>query len=111
MAKLSRDKGARIEREIVQRFRAQAIPALRVPLSGATEHSRGDIEILRDALTQIGEVKARKDFPKWMREALGENDFLIVRPDRDAPMVVLSFEQYCWLLRKATGISELEVAA
>ena len=93
-----------MEREIVRRFRAEGIPALRVPLSGATEHSKGDIEILRDVLTQIGEVKARKDFPKWMPKFLGDNDFLVLRPDKQEPMVIMEFVQFCWLLREAAGI-------
>ena len=63
MGKASRDKGARRERELVNMFRDWGLQAYRVPLSGATEHSKGDVDVYkigRDA-PFCGEAKARKD--------------------------------------------------
>lgn len=56
MARLSRDKGQRIERELVHLHQTAGIPASRVPLSGAAggEYS-GDLHIL----DLVAEVKAR----------------------------------------------------
>ena len=94
MSKMQRDKGKRIELEIVNLFKAWGLRSLRVPLSGATEYAKGDIDVYldhRDA-PMVGEVKARKAGFKQLTSWLGDNDFLVVRPDRGEPMFVLPVE-------------------
>ena len=98
MGKASRDKGARIEREIVRRHVELGIHAERVPLSGASGGSfAGDIEI-----TGIGraEVKARKDGAGFvtLQRWLGDHAALFLRADQMAPLVVLPWETYARLL-------------
>lgn len=87
--RMSRDKGARIEREIVALHRALGIHAERVPLSGACGGSfAGDVII-----PGIGtvEVKCRaggagfKTIESW----LGDNAALFLRRDRQSPLIVL----------------------
>ena len=87
--RMSRDKGARIEREIVALHRALGIHAERVPLSGVCGGSfAGDVII-----PGIGtvEVKCRaggagfKTIEGW----LGDNAALFLRRDRQSPLIVL----------------------
>ena len=58
MGKQSRDKGQRVERELVRLHLEAGIPASRAPLSGAAggEYS-GELRLL----DMIAEVKARKN--------------------------------------------------
>ncbi len=45
MGKLSRDKGANYERELVNAFKDRGLASQRVPLSGATSYAKNDIEV------------------------------------------------------------------
>jgi hypothetical protein len=111
MGKFSRDKGNRVERRMVNMLKESGIPARRVPLSGATEYAKGDVEFIKDAYVAarwsqyvedphtdewakyglVAECKARKEFPKWLTEYLGSNDALFLVEDRKEPLVVLPF--------------------
>jgi len=105
----SRDKGNRIEREIVNRHLDAGIYAERVPLSGAAGGSfSGDLRIgeLR------GEVKARRSGEgfKTLERWLGDNDLLFLRRDRSEPLVVMNWATYQCLMHQgeaATNGSEL----
>lgn len=94
MSKMQRDKGKRIELEIVNLFRDWGLKAMRVPLSGATEYAKGDVDLYlfcRDA-PLVAEVKSRKNGFKQLTSWLGDNDFLVVRPNNGPPMFVLPVE-------------------
>lgn len=98
MAKMSRDKGQRIERELVHLHQEAGIPASRVPLSGAAggEYA-GDLHVL----DLTAEVKARKDGSgfKQLEAWLGAHDLLFLRRDRQRPLVVLPWDVYIQLLQ------------
>lgn len=93
MGKPSRDKGARRERELVALFRSWGLEAYRVPLSGATEHSKGDVDcykIGRDA-PFCGESKAKKGGFKQLYSWLEKDgaDYLALRKDNAEWIFVL----------------------
>ena len=74
MGKMSRDKGARVEREIVNTHIAAGIHAERYDARrgqfGAT--SSYDIDVYwkgKEEIPLCGEIKARKELPKWQRDA------------------------------------------
>ena len=98
MARLSRDKGQRIERELVHSHQAAGISASRVPLSGAAggEYA-GDLHVL----DLVAEVKARKDGSGFKQLAawLAEYDMLFLRRDRQRPLVVLPWSTYLTLMQ------------
>jgi Holliday junction resolvase len=103
MSRRSRDKGARIEREIANLHRAAGIGAERVPLSGAAGGLFvGDLVV--DGLGRA-EVKARADgagfatIERW----LANHDALFLRRDRAAPLVLLPWAVYLRLLLLARG--------
>ena len=91
-------KGARVEREMVKKFQDAGIEAERVPLSGAAGGSyKGDLVIKGQ---YRAEVKARKGgagfamIDRW----LSDMDVLIVKRDRQEPMVVMPFDAYAELI-------------
>lgn len=114
MPNRSKQKGSRIEREIVQLHRDIGIDAERVPLSGAAGGSfSGDIEITYckfddpyephpkpDLHMLRAEVKARSNgqgfatLERWK----GDNDLLFLRRDRRPPLVVMDWETYAKLI-------------
>ena len=106
MGRPSRDKGGRIEREIVQRHKDIGIHAERVPLSGAAGgRFSGDVDVFplgKDEAPLVAEVKARgqgggfKTIERW----LGENDALFLRRDRADPLVVIPWRVWADLLSR-----------
>ena len=123
MSRKSRDKGQRIEREIVQRHLDMGVHAERVPLSGAAGGSyTGDVLIHYRPLPQthvmdgyivptrkgpplIAEVKARKNGGGFatIEGWLASNDVLFLRRDRADPVVVLPWSTWARLIGPDMG--------
>jgi Holliday junction resolvase len=102
-----RQKGDRIEREIVERHEAIGVHAERYPLSGASRFrgSGHDVDIYafgKNEAPLVVEVKGRKGgagfvtLEKW----LGEYDALFLRRDRADPLVVIPWRVWARLLEK-----------
>ncbi len=86
----SRSKGVRTERSIVNALRASGIMAVRVPLSGAAGgRFSGDIVLPLMGRDLSIEVKARADGFRELYCWLNGRDVLIVKADRQEPLVVL----------------------
>jgi Holliday junction resolvase len=105
MSKMSRDKGARREREIVQAHRDIGVRAERVPLSGATRYqgNGSDVDVYAfgpDEAPLICEVKARASgegfttIERWLSDA----DVMFLRRDRADSLVVLPWSTWVRLL-------------
>ena len=101
MGKMSRDKGKRVEVLHINKLREAGLDAYRIPLSGATDYAKGDIEIRLPSMTLIGESKARARMPGYLWEWLGANDFLVVKADGQHPLVMMTWEQWLALLKRA----------
>lgn len=103
MGKASRDKGARREREMVEKLNSlPGVVANRVPLSGAMQGYKGDIKAFFAILgrpLQV-EVKARKAADGWcvIKQWLASNDLLLLVEDRQMPLVVLPWATFSALL-------------
>ena len=86
----SRSKGVRTERSIVNALRASGIGAVRVPLSGAVGgRFAGDIVLPLMGRDLCVEVKARAGGFRELYCWLNGRDMLIVKADRQEPLVVL----------------------
>jgi len=99
--KPSRDKGARVEREIVNLLKENGLYAERVPLSGAAGGSyTGDVRFGSTCANWVGEVKARKNGSgfKTLERWLGENDTLFLKKNNADIMVVLPFDRFLELM-------------
>jgi Holliday junction resolvase len=101
-----RQKGDRIEREIVARHEAMGVKAERYPLSGASRFrgSGHDVDVYAlgaDEAPLVSEVKGRKDgqgfglIERW----LGEYDILFLRRNNADPLVVLPWSTWQTMLR------------
>lgn len=102
MGKASRDKGAGYERELVNAFREYGLRAQRVPLSGATEFAKNDVEVTAgfDGETVFsGEAKRRAGLPKFFTEALEGADFAAFRQDRGETLIVIRLKTFVELLQ------------
>ena len=86
----SRDKGARVERGIVMALQAAGLAAVRVPLSGAAGgRFSGDVIMPLAGRDLCLEVKARADGFRKLYDWLRDRDVLIVKADRQEPLVVV----------------------
>jgi Holliday junction resolvase len=86
----SRSKGVRTERSIVTLLKAGGFMAERVPLSGAVGgRFAGDIVLPLLGRDLCVEVKCRGQGFRELYSWLGGRDLLIVKADRQEPLVVL----------------------
>ena len=86
----SRSKGARTERSIVNALKASGIAAVRVPLSGAVGgRFAGDVIVPLVGRDLCLEVKSRADGFRELYSWLDGRDVLIVKADRQEPLVVV----------------------
>ena len=94
MGKMQRDKGARFEREIVNKLEFHDIKAKRVPLSGAS-WLKGDIIANLNNEDYVFELKKRGNGFKQIYEWIDEPDALIICADRKKPLVIMEFDTFC----------------
>jgi hypothetical protein len=100
-----RREGARTERSIVHALQANGIAAVRVPLSGAVGgRFAGEIILPLMGRDLYVEVKARADGFRELCRWLNERGLLIVKADRQEPLVVVR-------LSLAAEIAKLGAAA
>jgi Holliday junction resolvase len=86
----SRDKGARTERAIVHALQGHGFAAARVPLSGSIGgRFGGDVVTPFNGRDLCLEVKARADGFRELYGWLEDRDVLIVKADRQEPLVVV----------------------
>ncbi len=86
--KKSRNKGLGFEREIVNLAKSYGHNAKRIPLSGASEGFKGDVQIG----SKLFECKRRKksSLYKWLADYHG----VIIRADGEKPLIVLRLEDW-----------------
>jgi hypothetical protein len=82
-------KGFRLENSVRKYLTERGLKCRRIPLSGAGEE-KGDL-VLETSWGQVlkGECKSRGELAKWIVNALGEHDFLILKQDRGETLVML----------------------
>jgi hypothetical protein len=103
--KRSRNKGARVEREIVDAHKKIGVHAERVPLSGGTHYQGNghDIDIYPfglDAAPLVAEVKARQDGQGFalLERWIDEYDALFLKRNNTDLLVVLPWRVWRQLL-------------
>ncbi len=103
MGGISRSRGIGYERELVNFLKEAGLHAQRVPLSGATDYAKGDVEVTpgydADAAPLVGECKRKRSLPDWLTSALGENDFAAFREDRGETLIVIRADLFRDLLQ------------
>src|SRR5262249_24802801 len=102
-----RQKGDRIERELVERHRALGVHAERYPLSGASRfrgsgHGLHVYAFGNEGAPLVAEVKKRKDGSGFVTlEAwLADYDILFLRRNNADPLIVLPWRVWARLLER-----------
>jgi Holliday junction resolvase len=97
-------KGARIERELVHLLCELGLPCSRVPLSGAIGGAwSGDIDLELFERTAKIQVKARREF-RTLHQWLRSNELLILKADRQDPLVVMPVHLFAELATAAQKV-------
>lgn len=107
MGRASRDKGNRIERELVDGHKELGVHAERYPLSGASRFrgSGHDLDVYlfgREQAPIVAESKGRKNgagfttLEKW----LGEYDALFLRRNNTDPLVLIPWRIWARILKE-----------
>lgn len=95
-------KGRSFEYEIVHFLREGGLESSRVWGSGSG-YEKGDIRVTwRRPLK--GEAKRKACLPKWIKDALGNHDFMAMRCDRGEPFVMIRLPFFRELL-VASGVA------
>lgn len=112
MSRMQRNKGARIEREIVELHRQLGLRAERVPLSGAMRYqgNGADVDVYAfgpDEAPLVSEVKARANgegfatLERWLSDA----DTLFLRRNHAEPIVVLPWRVWARLVKRGAPLT------
>ena len=100
-------KGRRLETWMVHAFAAVGITAKRQPLSGAYGTSTGNDDLCGDVVAQVGgepmrfECKHRANGFKTLEGWIEKHDGLLIKRDRQPPMVVLKWDTFAKLAGRA----------
>jgi hypothetical protein len=91
MGKKSRDKGYRLEHELVLKLNEMGFNAERVPLSGGAGGSfTGDLIINGKKAEVKGRATGFKEIYKWIEPV----DYLFIRADRQSWLVVIRLQDF-----------------
>ena len=91
-----KQKGTRLERLVVAQFKGAGLAAKRVPLSGSADGFKGDIIATLNGHELVLEAKSRKQCSLY--SWLGDKDALVVKADRQEPLITLRLRDLLQLL-------------
>lgn len=102
MGKFSRSKGARAEREIVNRLKEIGVHAERRVRNYSGEHDIDFYPWGEENGALVGEVKARSndDGLKKLTEWMGENDVLFIRFNGQAPIACMPWRVFEMIVQR-----------
>ena len=101
-AKSAKQKGARLETEVVKALTQVGILARRQPGSGIYQDFPHDVEAMIRGRRYIIECKARKDSFRQLDRWMGAADLLFVRCDRASPRVYMAWETFLTIAETAS---------
>lgn len=110
MGASQRNKGKRVELELVHYLKNLGYQSERVPLSGATTFAKGDVLVIIGGERKYAEVKARKNGFKSIYKILenAESDYIIIMPSNVS--VSSSFDYVANKVLKASEIVTVSTA-
>jgi Holliday junction resolvase len=107
--KAPRQKGNRLERQIVNWLKESELDAFRVPYSGSMANFKGDVQIKTKHHRFTAEAKSRSGGFKFLYDNLGINNFLIIRKDREKPLVIMDFNQFLELMKTVDKLDDISI--
>ena len=109
--RFAKAKGDRLEREIVDLLRSHGLKAQRVPLSGAAGGSfTSDVVLTLQGKQFRIEAKHRGNGFQTIYSWLGNNDGLVIRADRQEPLICLPLKTIASLFSTLKDREEKEVS-
>ncbi len=97
-----KQKGTKLERDIVKLLQSHGLDARRQPLSGALQEFPHDVQVtMPSGRRLIIEAKAWKDGWRTGDKAMGQADMLVMKRNFGDPMVYLSLAVFVELLCEA----------
>ena len=90
----SKIKGSEFERKVVRMLTANGYEAKKVPLSGAAEGYKADIDINYLGVIRKVECKKRKSGFKQIYDWLADNYALVIEQDRQEPLIIIRLKDY-----------------
>jgi hypothetical protein len=104
-----KQKGTRTERRIVSLCQTGGLAAERIPLSGSVGgRFSGDISVPLLGVDRTVEVKCRASGFAQLYGWLADNFALVVKRDRDAPLVVMRLSDALEIAQAAERAKEIE---
>ena len=97
--KAPRQKGNRLERELVNYFKSVGLLAHRVPYSGSMVGYKGDVQLTVKGTKFVLEAKSRQSGFKFLYDSLGDNNLLCIKRDRDKPLIIMDIENFIRIIR------------
>lgn len=92
-------KGYRLETSVRKYLQERGLECHRVALSGAGPE-KGDVCVTTSWGQKIRiECKSRREIAKWILEALGENDAVVIKQDRGETYVLTRLPHYADMLQ------------
>ena len=95
----SKRKGDGFEREVVDILKQSGLTAKKIPLSGAVEGFKGDIQLWKAGRYRTLECKRRRRGFATLYGWLADNYALVVRDDRTEPLVVMRLTDFAEISR------------
>lgn len=105
MPNRSKQKGDRAERAIVELLRSFGLDAYRVPLSGAVNGFKDDIEIRHGDKTLRLESKVRSKGFRNIYRWKADSDCLVIKADNQEPLAVVSLARLAKLISASNSVS------
>lgn len=105
MPNRSKQKGDRAERAIVDLLRSFGLEAYRVPLSGAVNGFKDDIEIRLGTQTLRLESKVRSKAFGNIYRWLANSDCLVIKADNKEPLAIITLDRLAKLI-SASDVSK-----
>ncbi len=93
MPSRSKQKGNRVERELVNQAKTYGLEAKRAYASNGLSLGHSEEVDLLIGKYRI-QSKARKSFPKWLTEASQNVDAVVFREDNKKPTIMIDFELF-----------------
>lgn len=96
----SKDKGRRLETQVVDLLTSAGIPAERVPLSGGIGNKYSDDVVIGsiDSPQARVECKNRESLAEYLWDYLDPVDYLVLKKNHKKPLVVMDFERFVALI-------------
>jgi len=100
MPNRNKQKGNRVEREVVNLAKKMGLVAVRAYASnGLSLGMAEEVDVLIEGDYRV-QVKSKKQFPKWLTAAQQNVDWVVLKENGKPAVAMLPFEELCCLIAR-----------